>query len=433
MATWAESAIWWHIYPIGFLGAEKNALAASSAVIPRLTGLEPWLQYLLELGCNGLLLAPIFASSTHGYDTIDHFNIDHRLGTNDDFLWLAERCKTLGIKLVLDGVFNHVGRQFGPFQDVLAHKQHSQYASWFHIDWHNNQNEDGFSYKNFEGHRQLVTINHYNQAVVRYVVDVLKHWLRLGANGWRLDAAYALPQQFLSDVIPQVKEEFPEAWFLAEVIHGDYANMAKQTHVDSVTQYELWKAIWSSLNDHNFFELKHALDRHNQFSATFMPNVFLGNHDVTRIATQLKDSRHLDLAMTLLLTLPGIPSIYAGDEQGFTGRKENRPGGDDEIRPAFPSDPSGFAQDGWTRFAKYQAMVRFRKNHAWIAGAHVSIQTFNNTFLVYRVEKEGRNITVILNCGDNSVRVDTSGFGNRTIGSKLDDSMLEPHGAVVLY
>ena len=142
----------------------------------------------------------------------------------------------------------------------------------------------------FEGHDGLITLNHDNPDVVDYVVDVMSHWLRRGADGWRLDAAYAVPDQFWAQVLPRVRESFPDAWFVGEVIHGDYAGIVRAATFDSVTQYELWKAIWSSLNDGNFHELDHALRRHDEFLDTFVPMTFVGNHDVTRIASQLDDA-----------------------------------------------------------------------------------------------------------------------------------------------
>lgn len=433
MGSWIEETAWWHIYPLGFLGAEKEALSLDRESIPRLRNLEPWLKYLLELGCNGLLLAPIFSSATHGYDTTDFFKIDPRLGNEEDFQWLIDTCKSFGIKLILDGVFNHVGRHFGPFEDVRHHKQNSRYAHWFHIDWNNGYNEDGFSYRNFEGHHQLVTLNHDNPEVVDYVVQVMTHWLSKGINGWRLDAAYAVPQHFWRATLPRVMSQFPDAWILGEVIHGDYGNIASQTSLHSITQYELWKAIWSGLNDRNFFELSHALNRHNQFLSTLLPNIFLGNHDVTRIATQLKEPKHLDLALCILMTVPGIPSIYAGDEQAFRGRKEHRPGGDDEIRPAFPTDPSGFLTEGWNTFTKYQTMIRFRRSNSWIGHGRIKVLTLSNMLLVYEVAADHRRVVVALNCSDTPASITDQSIlsGRLVFGSIVNNSQIEGHSVAV--
>ena len=425
MASWIENTAWWHIYPLGFLGAEKS-YGGNNGLVSRLRNLEPWLKYMNELGCNGLLLAPIFASQSHGYDTIDHYSIDSRLGNDGDFEWLVAQANDFGIKIVLDGVFNHVGRNFAPFEDVRTYKQESKYTGWFHIDWNNANNPDGFSYRNFEGHSQLVTLNHENPEVVDYVCDVMNYWLRKGASGWRLDAAYSVPSNFWNKTIAKVKEEFPESWFLGEVIHGDYAQIAKAAGFDSVTQYELWKGIWSALNDRNFFELSHALTRHNQFAATFLPNVFIGNHDVTRIASQLKNFKHLDLAIAILGTLPGVPSIYAGDEQAYTGIKEHREGGDDAIRTQFPETPSGFLEEGWKTFAKYQKMLQVRRENAWLTRAKVNTLLLQNTFFVYEVVADSRQTVVALNCGDNVATI-TDG----TVLSKISNCPPPAYGELL--
>lgn len=123
MVDWIRDTVWWHAYPLGFFGAEKHALSSDAEPISRIRSFEPWLDYLNDLGCNGLLMAPLFASETHGYDTTDFYNLDSRLGTNADLIWFIETCRERNIRVVFDGVFNHVGRSFEPFQDVKEHRQ----------------------------------------------------------------------------------------------------------------------------------------------------------------------------------------------------------------------------------------------------------------------------------------------------------------------
>lgn len=371
-------AIWWQIYPLGFVGAFP-ADQPPSADEHRLRRIVGWLDHAVQLGASGLALGPIFASRTHGYDTTDHFRIDPRLGDDDDFDHLVSEARRRGLRILLDGVFNHVGTDFARYRDGDI--------SWFH------QRPNGFG--TFEGHGELITLNHANPEVVAYTADVMAHWLRRGADGWRLDAAYAVPDRFWAQVLPPVRQEFPEAWFLGEVIHGDYSATVSASTFDSVTQYELWKAIWSSLNDANFHELDWALKRHNEFLETFVPLTFVGNHDVTRIASQLENSAHLEHALVLLLTTGGTPSIYAGDESAYRGVKEERRGGDDAVRPEFTDAP-----EDSDSLRLHQYLIGLRRRHPWLHTAKTFPLLLTNTRYVYRTIAGSESLIVALNIDD---------------------------------
>ena len=388
MTHWTEHAIFWHVYPLGFVGAPQTA--GDGHEVPRLRRLIPWLDYLIDLGANGLLLGPVFAAETHGYDTVDHYRVDPRLGGEEDLLALVEAAHERGIRVVLDGVFNHVGRGFPALAEPAS--QH-----WF-------RREAGGELATFEGHHKLVALDHTQPEVADYVVGVMNHWLDRGVDGWRLDAAYAVPLPFWREVSDRVHEAHPDAWLPGEVIHGDYTRVVTEGGLDSVTQYELWKAIWSSLSDRNFYELAHALGRHTELLETFVPQTFLGNHDVTRIASRIADPRHLPHAVAVLLTVAGIPSIYAGDEQGFTGVKEDREGGDDAVRPPFPDDPAELSTVGAGIHAMYQELVALRRRHPWLVRAHTEVVHLDNRQLVYRVHGEG-DLLVALNLDDTDLSV----------------------------
>ncbi|HEX6521902.1 MAG TPA: alpha-amylase family glycosyl hydrolase [Streptosporangiaceae bacterium] len=393
MNSWAEHAILWHVYPLGFTGAEQVALPVAEPVRHRLPHLAGWLDYAVELGCSGLLLGPVFAAETHGYDTVDHFRIDPRLGDETDFDGLVASAGQRGLRIILDGVFNHVGRSFG------------------RREWWRRDPAGGFA--TFEGHEQLVALDHSNPAVADYVGRVMTHWLERGVAGWRLDAAYAVPPSFWREVLPKVRAAFPEAWFAGEMIHGDYPAYAADAGLDSVTQYELWKSIWSSLNDRNFFELAWTLDRHNEF-LDGVPGLqtFVGNHDVTRLASQLTDIRHLGHALAVLFTVGGIPSVYYGDEQAFRGIKENRSEGDDAIRPSFPATPALLWPDGWPVYRLHQRLIGFRRRHPWLVRARTDAVHLSNSAIAYRSIAGGAAITVLLNVGEEPFRfpVDVRGL-----------------------
>jgi cyclomaltodextrinase len=398
MGGWSEHVIWWHVYPLGFTGAERAA--GDGEPVPRLRALEPWLDYLLELGCNGLALGPVFASATHGYDTVDHFRVDPRLGTDDDLRWLFETCRSRGVHVLLDGVFHHVGRDFPQFRDVLEHGTSSRWARWFHLD------PDGVGYRDFEGHHELVALNHDEPEVREHVVAVMDHWLGAGASGWRLDAAYAIPQPALRAISDAVRARHPDAWLVGEVIHGDYAAFVHEGGLDSVTQYELWKAIWSAINDRNLYELAWALERHDGFVGDFVPMTFVGNHDVTRIASRLDDPGLLGHTLAVLFGVAGVPSVYYGDEQAFRGVKEERAGGDDAVRPAFPGAPDELAPHGAPVFRTHQELIGVRRRHAWLTGARTSVDHVANEQLAFTSRSGDEAVTVLLNLADQEHRFD---------------------------
>ena len=396
--NWIERAVWWQVYPLGFVGAEREACAG---VTHRLGHLVGWLDYAANLGASGILLGPIFASSTHGYDTVDYFQIDKRLGDETDFDALIRAAHDRGLRIILDGVFNHVGREHPLFQRAIADGPNSPAAAWFRLT----RPADGASheapdYATFEGHRQRVALNHDEPAVAEYVTRVMTHWLDRGADGWRLDAAYAVPREFWALVLPMVRTRHPDAYVFGEVIHGDYAGFVRDSGVDAVTQYELWKAIWSALNDRNLFELAWALERHNAMLDSFVPQTFIGNHDVTRIASQLGDERHLAHALVVLMTCGGLPSIYAGDEQAFRGIKEHRAGGDDAIRPAFPTTPVGLAPFGWPIYRLHQELIGLRRRHPWLYSARSRVTELRNTDVVFEAFHEENRLWVALNLAD---------------------------------
>ena len=436
MPGWVQDAVWWHVYPLGFVGAEREA---TDVVTPRLGRLTAWLDYVVALGANGLALGPVFAASTHGYDTVDHSRIDPRLGDDADFDALVAAAHERGLRVLLDGVFNHVGREHPAFQAVLEQGPDAPTAGWFRLRWP--AGRDGApEYDTFEGHGQLVALDHSSPAVADWVTEVMTHWLDRGADGWRLDAAYAVPTSFWATVLPRVRARHPEAYVVGEVIHGDYARIVTESGMDAVTQYELWKAVWSSLNDGNLHELAHALGRHDGFLDTFVPLTFVGNHDVTRIASRLADVRHLPHALAVLFTVGGTPSVYAGDEQAFTGVKEDRAGGDDAVRPPFPASPAELAPFGEPTYRLHQELIGLRRRHRWLHTARTTPLHRDNRQFSYATAADGGRLVVALNLADVPAAVPAAGAGELVAGAGTvqrpgtDRAVVElgPHGWAVL-
>lgn len=358
LATWTDHAIFWHAYPLGLTGAPIREQHTHGHRLQELTGL---LDHVVQLGANGLLLGPIFASASHGYDTTDHLRIDGRLGDEQDFDDLVAGCRQRGIRLVLDGVFNHVaaGHPALPRLQAVA--------------------ADG-SPEVFEGHGDLLRLDHRAQGTVDLVVEIMTFWCDRGVDGWRLDAAYSVDPGFWAAVLPRVRENHPQVWIVGEVLHGDYSEFVRTSGVDSVTQYELWKAIWSAVAERNLFELDWALQRHNQFLDTFRPQTFVGNHDVTRIASAVGRAGSV-AALAILMTVGGVPSVYYGDELGLTGIKEQRLGGDDAVRPSWPTD---FEPAAHEMLRAHQDFIGLRRRHPWLVNARTALLDLSNTRAVLR-------------------------------------------------
>lgn len=406
MPGWVEHVLWWQVYPLGFVGAaHEPAPGGTASPRHRLGHVVHWLDHAIELGLNGLLLGPVFESGTHGYDTRDYRRIDPRLGDDGDIDRLIAACRDRGLRILLDGVFNHVGTDFPLFRLALTEGEGSPASRSFRFHWGHTNDLGLPAYDCFEGHQTLVEFNHDAPEVADLVVDVMTHWLGRGIDGWRLDAAYAVPESFWGQVLPRVRERHPDAYFLGEVIHGDYPAFVAATGVDSVTQYELWKAIWSSLASANFWELSHALGRHDSFLRTFVPQTFLGNHDVTRIATQIDDRRHLGHAYAVLFTVGGTPSVYYGDEVGYTGTKEQRVGGDDQVRPVMPASPTDLTL-GKDVFATVQELVGVRRRHPWLHRARTrDLVLTNEGYVVEVAGAEQERIVLCLNIADTPLDV----------------------------
>lgn len=330
--AWYDEAVFYHIYPLGLTGAPAHN--SYGEPINRLKTLLPWLEHIQSLGCNALYIGPLFESVGHGYETTDYYKLDSRLGTNEDLKDFVAQCHSRGIRVILDGVFNHVGRDFFAFRDLREHREQSAYLSWFcNVNFHaNNRFGDGFRYDNWGGDDALVKLNQKNPAVQEHIGNVIRFWVReFDIDGIRLDAADVLDFAFMQSLRRVAKEVKPDFWLMGEVIHGNYSLWVNDQTLHSVTSYQLYKALYSGHNDHNYFEIAHTVKR--MYDAGLNLYNFVDNHDVERIFTKLRDKAHFEPIHILLYTLPGIPSVYYGSEFGIEGRK--LPGSDASLRPAL--------------------------------------------------------------------------------------------------
>lgn len=333
---WAEESMVYQIYPLGMCGAPFEN---DGKLEHRILRVLDWIPHLEKLGVTAVLFNPLFESDTHGYNTRDFRKVDVRLGTNEDFKKVCDALHKAGIRIILDGVFNHAGRGFGPFQDVLQKRWDSPYKDWFYLNFDGNDGyNDGLWYEGWEGNYDLVKLNLDNENVKNYLLESVGMWIEeFGIDGLRLDVAYMLNRNFLKALRWYVDQKKPDFYLIGEILGGDYKQIVNPEMCNSATNYECCKGLWSSFNSMNLFEINHSLIR--QFGSDpwclyrgMHLLSFVDNHDITRVASVLTNTAHLPLIYALMFGMPGIPCVYYGSEWGVKGRKED---GDPSLRPAI--------------------------------------------------------------------------------------------------
>lgn len=421
MSHWAQDAVFYHIYPLGLTGAPlTNDFSATPT--PRLEQLGDWIGHLHTLGVNALYLGPVFESSAHGYDTADYYHVDRRLGDNETLKKVIGEYRNNGFKVILDGVFNHVGRDFWAFRDLKANLDQSPYRYWFHgLDFEGQSPYgDPFRYQGWNNHYNLVKLNLHHPDVKAHLFGAVEMWIRdLGIDGLRLDAADCLDPSFIRELAAFCRRIRPEFWLVGEIIHGDYRMWANPEMLDSVTNYECYKGLYSSHNDKNYFEIAYSFNR--QFGADYglyrnLPlYAFADNHDVNRVASQLREKDHLYPLYLLLMTMPGVPSIYYGSEWGIPGEKYH--GSDTPLRPAIrPKDgpQNGICPGLVDRIAKLTEIRR--QSMSLRVGDYQQLLVQHELFSYLRWTNEEK-IVVIVNAKNHSVTMDIPLMfvGNRAV------------------
>lgn len=393
---WAYESVIYQIYTLGFCGAPFEN---DGALMHRILKVKDWIPHLNKLGVNAVLFNPLFESDTHGYNTRDYRKLDVRLGTNEDFKAVCDELHRAGIKIILDGVFNHVGRGFFAFKDVQEKKWDSEYKDWFHISFDGNScYDDGFWYEGWEGHFELVKLNLNNEAVVNYLFDSVKMWIdEFGIDGLRLDVAYCIDRNFLRRLRSATNSWKEDFFLMGEMIHGDYNSLVADDMCHSSTNYECYKGMYSAFNSYNLFEIVHSLLRQfgpEQWTLYKGKHLlsFVDNHDVSRIATVLNNPNHLPLIYGMMFGMPGIPAIYYGSEWGIEGDKGQ---GDPALRPCIDKPEWNELTD------KIASMVKARReSHALNYGGFKSL-VLTNRQCVYERESEAGRVIVAINADEN--------------------------------
>ena len=386
--AWYDNAVFYHIYPLGLCGcAHEND---GQAVPGAFNKLNAWAEHAADIGCTAIYIGPLFESGSHGYDTIDYRLVDRRLGTNAEFKDFVARCHARGQKVIVDGVFNHVGRDFFAFQDLKANRENARYKDWF-CDvnfWGNNEYNDGFSYGNWGGFNLLVKLNQRNPEVQNYHYDTIRFWVdEFDIDGIRLDAADVLDFDFMG-----------------EVIHGDYSRWANPEMLHSVTNYELHKGLWSGHNDHNYFEIAHTMRRLQGLCHDTRLYLFSDNHDVERLPNKLRNREHIRHIAILVYTLWGIPSIYYGSEFGIEGKKEW--GSDWPLRPCLELSDFRDAETTNPVTSVYAALGRLKAELPELTDGEVKeLQLTTQCYAFARV-LDGKACVVVLNNGDSPAQLE---------------------------
>ena len=416
---WAYNSIFYQIYPIGFCGAPVHN---DGVCVPRIRKLMEWSEYLESLGIDSILLNPIFESDNHGYDTRDFKRIDCRLGTNEDFKEVCADLHRHNVKIVLDGVFNHVGRGFWAFQDVLKNRENSRYKDWFaRIAFDGNSNyNDGLWYEGWEGNYDLVKLNLRNEEVIQHILSCVQGWVdEFDIDGLRLDVCYCLDRDFLKRLRSFANQVKPDFFLLGELLHGDYNQFVNDEMCHSATNYECYKGLFSSFNSMNMFEIVHSLLR--QFGPETWTLYkgkhllsFVDNHDVSRIASNLTNEKHLPLIYAMAFGMPGIPCVYYGSEWGA---KANKSEGDPALRACLDA-PVENELTAW--IAKLAAAKK--NSHALNYGAFRSL-VLTNRQCIFEREADGERVLVAVNADDQPY---TAHFDARA-GRAVDLITGEPH------
>ncbi len=389
---WAYESVFYQIYPLGFCGAPFEN---DGQLEHRILKVEEWIPHIKKLGCNAVYFSPLFESDTHGYNTRDFQKLDCRLGTNEDFKQVVDKLHAEGIKVVLDGVFNHVGRGFFGFQDVLQNREASPYKDWFRIDfWGNSAYNDGLYYEGWEGNYDLVKLNLRHEPVIQYIFESIDMWIReFDIDGLRLDVAYCLDHDFVRRLRQFVDSKKQDFFMVGEMLHGDYKVLVNDAMLHSATNYECYKGLHSSFNSMNMFEIVHSLMRQfgpEQWTLYKGKHLlsFVDNHDVSRIASILQNPQHLPLIYALAYGMPGIPCVYYGSEWGVKGDKHN---GDPSLRLSYE-------QPEWNELTDFiAALGEAKKNSKALNYGDFRSVLLTNKQCIFERKTEGERVLVAIN------------------------------------
>ena len=391
--AWVKDAIFYQIFPDRFCRSERYH--AAGKFVPwgtkptrenmfggNLAGIESKLTYIKSLGANAIYLCPIFKSnSNHRYHTVDYLEIDPVLGTLADFDRLVEKAHRLGLRVILDGVFNHCSRGFFQFNSLMELGPDSPYVDWFHVKgWPLNAYSGKPNYECWWNYPALPKFNTDCTEVREYLFKVAEYWTKRGIDGWRLDVPNEIDDDsFWQEFRRRVKRINRDAYIVGE-IWDNPERWLQGDQFDGVMNYPFRRAVMDYL-----FERKGSADEFLQRLCDAFPvNRFgvqmnlLGSHDTTRIASQPRTSLdRIKLAYALMFFLPGAPCIYYGDEIGMEGGK------DPDCRRTFPWDELA-ARKAQPIYKFIRSLTRMRLENPVLRDGKVEIESNGAGFAVTR-------------------------------------------------
>ncbi len=407
MSVWIDDAVVYHIFPLGLCGAPRINDPEAEPV-DRLKKIYPWIEHISGCGFNTLMMGPVFESSTHGYDITDYFSVDKRLGRNDTLKKLVDSLHCSGIRVVLDAVFNHTGRGFHCFRDILSAGENSDYVDWYcEVNFSKRSPcGDPFDYETWNGHYRFAKLNLKNPHVRNYLFEAVRFWIaEFDIDGLRLDCADSLDFSFMKELSSICVAMKPGFWLLGEVIHGDYGKWISDARLHSVTNYNCYKALYSAHNDKNYYEIAHTLRRqfnskNGIYKETMLYN-FTDNHDVNRIASVLKTRVHIYPLHIMLFTIPGIPSVYYGSEWGIEGIKSEN---DDPLRPELDIGNVSYTAPERDLVAAIKRLIKIRsESDALKSGEYIELKVMHEQFAYARISP-AECMIVIVN-SSNEIRI----------------------------
>jgi len=407
---WVYDAIFYQIFPDRFRNGDPSndppvALPWNACATPKgfhggdLAGVTQGLDYLLDLGINAIYLNPIFlAASNHRYDTMDYYRIDPKLGTLDDFLTLIREAHRRNMRVILDGVFNHCGRGFFAFADILENGAHSPYKDWFHIKHFPVDAYSSRELRDYEGwwnHKSLPKFNTDTLRARQYLLDVGRYWIEQGADGWRLDVPNEINDDgFWAEFRRTVRQANPEAYLVGEIWDA-LPRWVGDGHFDGLMNYPFRTAtlglLGANWTPERYLAFLDELVRTYPLEHSLAMYTLLGSHDVERVKTMLGgSSARVKLASLLQFGYLGAPAIYYGDEIGLEGGKD--PG----CRGGFPWDEKYWDHDlrSW-----FQKLAQVRKDTPALSrGDFRAIHSSNHDGMVAFARRfAGESVIVVAN------------------------------------